>query len=147
MDALSAKVRGHQAQQALSLHKVDMEASVMEVNLCSPFLQLQNFKYSSQTGSDVKCDVVRSATPTWRAGAATRTSTAASAAAALAARSALSVPPASSLWPSVRCMQTGSARSLAPLSSGQNNTRLPMLVGFINCLVSVTCRTETSAWK
>lgn len=53
MDALSGKVRGHQAQQALSLHKVDMEASVMEVNPCSPFLQLRNFKYSSQSRREV----------------------------------------------------------------------------------------------
>lgn len=43
MDALSEKVRGHQAQQALSLHKVDMEASVMEVRLCSLFLYLHIF--------------------------------------------------------------------------------------------------------
>jgi len=32
VDTMSGQVRGHQAQQALSLHKVDMEASVMEVN-------------------------------------------------------------------------------------------------------------------
>lgn len=32
MEALNGKVRAHQAQQALSLHKVDMEASVMEVS-------------------------------------------------------------------------------------------------------------------
>lgn len=32
MEALSGQVRAHQAQQALSLHKVDMEASVMEVS-------------------------------------------------------------------------------------------------------------------
>lgn len=32
MDTLSGQVRTHQAQQALSLHKVDMEASVMEVS-------------------------------------------------------------------------------------------------------------------
>ena len=32
MDTLSGQVRNHQAQQALSLHKVDMEASVMEVS-------------------------------------------------------------------------------------------------------------------
>ncbi|TKS80216.1 hypothetical protein D9C73_013551 [Collichthys lucidus] len=31
METLSGQVRAHQAQQALSLHKVDMEASVMEV--------------------------------------------------------------------------------------------------------------------
>lgn len=31
MEALNEQVRAHQAQQALSLHKVDMEASVMEV--------------------------------------------------------------------------------------------------------------------
>lgn len=31
MESLGGEVRGHQAQQALSLHKVDMEASVMEV--------------------------------------------------------------------------------------------------------------------
>lgn len=32
METLSGQVRTHQAQQALSLHKVDMEASVMEVS-------------------------------------------------------------------------------------------------------------------
>lgn len=32
METMSGKVRAHQAQQALSLHKVDMEASVMEVS-------------------------------------------------------------------------------------------------------------------
>lgn len=32
MENLSGQVRAHQAQQALSLHKVDMEASVMEVS-------------------------------------------------------------------------------------------------------------------
>lgn len=32
METLSGKVRAQQAQQALSLHKVDMEASVMEVS-------------------------------------------------------------------------------------------------------------------
>lgn len=32
METLNGQVRAHQAQQALSLHKVDMEASVMEVN-------------------------------------------------------------------------------------------------------------------
>lgn len=32
METVSGKVRAHQAQQALSLHKVDMEASVMEVS-------------------------------------------------------------------------------------------------------------------
>ncbi len=32
MEALNGQVRAHQAQQALSLHKVDMEASVMEVS-------------------------------------------------------------------------------------------------------------------
>lgn len=53
MDALSGKVRGHQAQQALSLHKVDMEASVMEVSPCSSFFHLHNFEYSRLTGSDV----------------------------------------------------------------------------------------------
>ncbi|KAL7387310.1 hypothetical protein ABVT39_021755 [Epinephelus coioides] len=31
MESMSGQVRAHQAQQALSLHKVDMEASVMEV--------------------------------------------------------------------------------------------------------------------
>ncbi|XP_023154019.2 uncharacterized protein si:ch211-252f13.5 [Amphiprion ocellaris] len=31
METLSGQVRAHQAQQALSLHKVDMEASIMEV--------------------------------------------------------------------------------------------------------------------
>lgn len=31
METASGQVRAHQAQQALSLHKVDMEASVMEV--------------------------------------------------------------------------------------------------------------------
>lgn len=34
MDTLNGHVRAHQTQQALSLHKVDMEASVMEVS-CS----------------------------------------------------------------------------------------------------------------
>lgn len=34
METLSVQVRAHQAQQALSLHKVDMEASVMEVSYC-----------------------------------------------------------------------------------------------------------------
>lgn len=43
IDALSEKVRGHQAQQALSLHKVDMEASVMEVRPCSFFLHLHHW--------------------------------------------------------------------------------------------------------
>lgn len=33
METLSGQVRAHQAQQALSLHKVDMEATVMEVSL------------------------------------------------------------------------------------------------------------------
>lgn len=33
METLSGRVRAHQAQQALSLHKVDMEATVMEVSL------------------------------------------------------------------------------------------------------------------
>lgn len=32
METLNGQVRAHQAQQALSLHKVDMEASVMEVS-------------------------------------------------------------------------------------------------------------------
>lgn len=32
METMSGQVRAHQAQQALSLHKVDMEASVMEVD-------------------------------------------------------------------------------------------------------------------
>lgn len=32
METMSEQVRTHQAQQALSLHKVDMEASVMEVS-------------------------------------------------------------------------------------------------------------------
>lgn len=32
METLSGQVRAHQAQQALSLHKVDMDASVMEVS-------------------------------------------------------------------------------------------------------------------
>lgn len=32
METFSGQVRAHQAQQALSLHKVDMEASVMEVS-------------------------------------------------------------------------------------------------------------------
>lgn len=32
METMSGQVRAHQAQQALSLHKVDMEASVMEVS-------------------------------------------------------------------------------------------------------------------
>lgn len=42
MEALEGQVRAHQAQQALSLHKVDMEASIMEVNQeCTRFL-LQN---------------------------------------------------------------------------------------------------------
>lgn len=43
MESLSGQVRAHQAQQALSLHKVDMDASVMEVGrsmlacgTCSP---------------------------------------------------------------------------------------------------------------
>lgn len=31
-ETLSGQVRSHQAQQALSLHKVDMDASVMEVS-------------------------------------------------------------------------------------------------------------------
>ena len=31
MESMNGQVRAHQAQQALSLHKVDMEASVMEV--------------------------------------------------------------------------------------------------------------------
>lgn len=31
-ETLSGQVRAHQAQQALSFHKVDMEASVMEVS-------------------------------------------------------------------------------------------------------------------
>lgn len=34
METLSGHARAHQAQQALSLHKVDMEASVMEVSYC-----------------------------------------------------------------------------------------------------------------
>lgn len=45
VDAMSGKVRGHQAQQALSLHKVDMEASVMEVSPRRSILQLHNFEY------------------------------------------------------------------------------------------------------
>lgn len=32
METLTGKVRAQQAEQALSLHKVDMEASVMEVS-------------------------------------------------------------------------------------------------------------------
>lgn len=32
METMSGQVRAHQAQQALSLHKVDMEASVVEVS-------------------------------------------------------------------------------------------------------------------
>ena len=32
VETMSGQVRAHQAQQALSLHKVDMEASVMEVS-------------------------------------------------------------------------------------------------------------------
>lgn len=32
METLSGQVRAHRTQQALSLHKVDMEASVMEVS-------------------------------------------------------------------------------------------------------------------
>lgn len=34
LETLSGQVRAHQTQQALSLHKVDMEASVMEVSYC-----------------------------------------------------------------------------------------------------------------
>lgn len=148
MDALSEKVRGHQAQQALSLHKVDMEASVMEVRPCSLFHHLRNFDYSCPTGSDIKCDVIRLATPTWRVGTVTRTSTAASAAADLAARNVPSVLQASSLWLSVLCMQTGSARFPAPSSSGQNDSSCQMLFGFIKILASCFFfRTETSAWK
>lgn len=136
MDALSDKVRGHQAQQALSLGKVDMEASVMEVSPCSLFPHLHNFHYSLPTGSDIKCDVIRLATPTWRAGIATQTSTVASAAADLAVRNAPSVPPASSLCLSVLCTQTGSARFPAPSSSGQNNTYCRVLGGSTEIFVS-----------
>lgn len=136
MDALSEKVRGHQAQQALSLHNVDMEASVMEVRPCSLFLHLHNFDNSCPIGSHTKCDVIRLATPTWRVGTATRMSTVASAAANLAARNAPSVPPASSLWLSVLCMQTGSARFAALSSSGQNDSCCRVLAGLIKILVS-----------
>lgn len=33
IDTMTGQIRAHQTQQALSLHKVDMEASVMEVSL------------------------------------------------------------------------------------------------------------------
>lgn len=33
MDTMTGQIRSHQTQQALSLHKVDMEASVMEVSV------------------------------------------------------------------------------------------------------------------
>lgn len=112
IDALSEKVRGHQAQQALSLHKVDMEASVMEVSSCSLFLHLRISVCFCPKGSDIHFDVIRLAPPTWRAGTATRTSTAASAAGGHAARNAPSVPPASSWCLSVLCTPTGSARFL-----------------------------------
>lgn len=34
METLSGQVRPHRTQQAMSLHKMDMEASVMEVSSC-----------------------------------------------------------------------------------------------------------------
>ncbi|MED6275275.1 hypothetical protein CHARACLAT_024924 [Characodon lateralis] len=61
METLSGQVRGHRTQQALSLHKVDMEASVMEVGqpqlACGSCGPEEYCSYSSSHPHCEKCTV------------------------------------------------------------------------------------------
>lgn len=99
METMNGQIRAHH-QQALSLHKVDMEASVMEVSPSSQTSEegccFQQMVTTVWVIPYYKSDVTRWGDPSWPVDTVDLRSTVVTAAVILTVKSAQSVPPVSS---------------------------------------------------